>query len=72
MVKYEVYVFGGSLGEIKYDESKRKFFSGLGNGRLWGTYPSKKEAQAGGRSYIKSFSGGYRNYYRPKYRIIKV
>ena len=73
MVKYELYIFGGSLGEIASDKSKKqKFFSGVGWGRLWGTYDTKEKAQKRGRDYVSSFSGGHRNYYRPKFRVVKV
>jgi len=72
MVKYETYVFGGSIGEISSDKSKKHFISGLGWGRLWQTCKTKKEAQEAGKRYVKSFGGGYRSYYKPKYRVVKV
>ena len=72
MVKYELYVFGGSIGETRSHKGKTLFISGLGHGRLYRTYSSKKDAQEAGKRYVKSFGGGYRSYYKPKYRVIKV
>ena len=72
MSKFELYVFGGSLGEISGDKSERKFISGMGSGRLYGTYLTKEEAQRDAKSYVRSFSGGRKNYYRPRYRIVEM
>ena len=71
-MKYELYVFGGSIGEINYSGRPRKFFSGIGEGRLYGTYETKAEAQHHGKQYVNSFTGGRKNYYRPRYRVVKV
>jgi len=75
MKKYELYVFGGSIGEISADEKRGipiKRVSGVGRGRLWGTYDTREEAKKAGESYIRSFSGGRKNYYKPRYRIFEI
>lgn len=72
MAVYNVYVFGGSIGEISADKNKRMFISGMGEGRLYGTFETKEEAKKAGLRYVKSFGGGRRSYYKPKYRVIKV
>jgi hypothetical protein len=68
---FEVYVFGGSIGEVASHTGKSMHLSGVGTGRLYGTYNTREEAKRAGKSYIKSFGGGRRNYYHPKYRIVE-
>jgi RecJ-like exonuclease len=69
MIEYDLYIFGGSIGEGK--DATTKHFPGVGTGRYYGTFSSKPDAQDAGRSYVNSFSGGHRNYYHPKYRVIE-
>ena len=71
-MSYELYIFGGSIGEKSSRKGNTKRISGIGTGRLSGTYSSKKEAQDAGRRYVSSFHGGRKNYYHPRYRVIKV
>jgi len=73
MKKWAMYKFGGSIGEIRVDSErcKTRFFSGVGTGRLSGYYNTREEAKAAGRRYVSSFSGGSRNYYHPKYRVVQ-
>ena len=68
---YDLYVFGGSIGEISHHVGGTKHFPGVGTGRFYGRYDTRKQAQDAGKSYVRSFSGGYRNYYRPRYRIVE-
>jgi len=70
---YDLYVFGGSIAEQPdKDDKNARFFSGLGLGRFFGRYDTREEAQQAGRRYVKSYGGGYRSYFRPKYRVVEV
>ena len=73
MKVWATYKFGGSIGEISADRKDNKIrrFSGVGMGRLLGYYNTREEAKEAGKQYVQSFSGGSRNYYHPKYRVVK-
>ena len=57
-MRYKLVLFGGSIGEASHRKSI--------------IYESKEEAKRNGIDYIRSFSGGHRNYYHPRYRVIEV
>lgn len=58
MTKYKLILDGGSIGEVR--------------GREDSIYDTKEEARRLGKQYIKSFSGGFRNYYHPRYKVVEV
>lgn len=56
MTRYACVLHGGSIGEDK----PTKIFE------------TKEEAQEYGKYWVRSFGGGSRSYYRPKYNVRKV
>lgn len=56
MTRYACVLSGGSIGEDK----PTKIFE------------RKEDAQLYGKSWVKSFSGGSRSYYRPRYQVRRI
>ena len=59
MTKYVCILHGGSIGESQ-DFGKVRVFN------------TKEEAQAHGKSWVRSFGGGHRSYYHPRYNVRAV
>jgi len=66
---FELWVGGGSLGE--WGHQKTKIISGK-RYRFYSKFENKVDAVRMGRHYVKSFSGGYKNYYKPIFRVVKA
>ena len=64
MSVFVLFVRGGSIGESQNATIIPPY------GRIYGIFKTKKEAQDRGRRYVKSFSGGRRNYYQPRYSVV--
>lgn len=63
---YALFLRGGSIREA------REGIVIVPYGRFSGIFSSKEEAHLKGKRYVSSFSGGYRNYYRPRFSTVDL
>lgn len=66
---YELYIAGGSLGEI--DRTAKTIHRNKRTYRYERTFETRERAKAAGKSYVDSYEGGRKSYYRPGYAVIE-
>lgn len=65
---YELYVFGGNVKKLIFQDEPKRYFAGMGYGILWDTYTSREMAERHGEGYIESHPA----FSEPKYKIVET